>query len=344
MRYPWVNTLLLVLIPAALVSGYLGLTNGHPGRAWILWVHAIVAYAIVAVAVWKIALVRRSLERKPLGPPSRPAFLLMGALLGFVLLSGIQWAWFGRVSFAGTSLMTLHGLAAAAVAAFFAWHVIESRSIFKVRRARDRRAFLRLAGAGVAGLGAWGAGLLTMRLFDLPGASRRFTGSYETGSMTGEFPAVSWLYDAPDSVSTSDWRLHVDGHVDTPGLFSYEELSGLQTGMSTAVLDCTGGWFSRQEWTGVPLSALLDRAGGLKAGAHSITVTGVTGYNRRFSLDEANASLLALAVAGQPLSDEHGFPARLVMPGHRGFDWVKWVTHVTVNEGGDEWQAPLPLG
>jgi DMSO/TMAO reductase YedYZ molybdopterin-dependent catalytic subunit len=93
----------------------------------------------------------------------------------------------------------------------------------------------------------------------------------------------------------------------------------------------------------VPLSALLERAG-VKGGAHSVTVTGVTGYNRRFSLDEARSALLAVAVAGQPMSDDHGFPARLVMPGHRGFDWVKWVTQITVNEGGDIWQLPLPLG
>src|SRR5690349_14979755 len=120
MRYPWVNTLLLVFIPAALVTGYLGLTNGHPGRGWILWVHAAVAYAIVAVAVWKVAVVRRSLERNPLGNRSRPAFLLMGALTSFVLLSGIQWAWFGRIELAGTSLMTWHALTAATVAGLFA--------------------------------------------------------------------------------------------------------------------------------------------------------------------------------------------------------------------------------
>ena len=43
MRYPWVNTLLLVLIPLAIASGYFGLMNGDPGRAWILGLHAAAA-------------------------------------------------------------------------------------------------------------------------------------------------------------------------------------------------------------------------------------------------------------------------------------------------------------
>jgi DMSO/TMAO reductase YedYZ molybdopterin-dependent catalytic subunit len=53
--------------------------------------------------------------------------------------------------------------------------------------------------------------------------------------------------------------------------------------------------------------------------------------------------LLALDVAGRPLSHGHGAPARLVVPDHRGFDWVKWVVRVTVNDSGDFWQPPLPL-
>ena len=201
MRYPWANTLLLVLVPAALVTGYLGLTNGHSSRAWILWLHAIVAYGIVSVTLWKVAVIRRSIERKPIPTASRPLFLLMAYLAGFVLLTGIAWAWFGRTDFQGTSLMTLHAAAAVVMAGIFAWHVIDSRVVFRVPRSRDRRAFLRLAVAGTAGVVLWQGGLVAMRLFNLPGASRRFTGSYETGSYTGQFPAVSWLFDDPDPVS-----------------------------------------------------------------------------------------------------------------------------------------------
>jgi DMSO/TMAO reductase YedYZ molybdopterin-dependent catalytic subunit len=342
MRYPWVNTLLLALIPLGLATGYLGLTNGHPGRAWILWLHAIAGYSVVALAVWKVAVIRRSLERKPLGSPSRPAFLILGFLTGFVLVSGIAWAWAGPGDIGGASLMTLHATAATGVGLIFAWHVFESRVVFRVKRSHDRRAFLRLAIAGTAGFAIWQGGLLTMRLFRLPGAARRFTGSYERGSGTGNFPAVSWIADDPDPVGETEWRLRIDGLVAREIAFSYIELKALAPSTVVETIDCTGGWYSEQQWTGIPLGDLLALAGPTP-NAGSVTVTGVTGYNRRFSLAEAATALLAFEVAGSTIGDGHGFPARLVMPDHRGFDWVKWVTRITVNEHGDAWQAPLPL-
>ncbi|HXU22652.1 MAG TPA: molybdopterin-dependent oxidoreductase, partial [Tepidiformaceae bacterium] len=130
--------------------------------------------------------------------------------------------------------------------------------------------------------------------------------------------------------------------VANPLELSYPDLSNLPSSTVSETIDCTGGWYSEQRWTGVAISELLDRTRPL-SGAHSVTVTSVTGYNRRFSMAEARSALLALRVAGQLLTDEHGYPVRLVVPGHRGFDWVKWVTQITVNEAGDEWQSPLPV-
>lgn len=132
-----------------------------------------------------------------------------------------------------------------------------------------------------------------------------------------------------------------DGHVANAREFGYGELTVLPSTSQTAVIDCTSGWYSHQDWSGV---SLMDVAGaaGVREGAESVTVTGVTGYSRRFSMDEARTALLALRVHGETLQHEHGYPLRLVVPDHRGFDWVKWVTGITVNEHGDEWQAPLP--
>ncbi|MGH7930275.1 MAG: molybdopterin-dependent oxidoreductase, partial [Candidatus Binatia bacterium] len=109
-----------------------------------------------------------------------------------------------------------------------------------------------------------------------------------------------------------------------------------------ALIDCTGGWYSVQEWQGVKVSRLLALAG-LKSGAGSVTFESVTGYDRRHSMDEVEGYLLATKVGGDTLSHGHGFPARLVAPDQRGFGWVKWVKRITVNEGGDIWQAPAPL-
>ena len=342
MPHPWVNTLLLGFVAVALTSGYFGLTNGDPGRAWILWVHAAVAYAILAVLAWKAAVVLRSLRRNRIAGTPRMAFLLMAALFAFVLASGVTWAHAGRTVFGAVALIELHQWAAVAVGLLLAWHVAMRRAILRVPPARDRRAFLRLAAAGTAGVALWqGAALLT-KLTGLPGADRRFTGSYETGSFTGSFPRVSWFTDDPNPVEPDTWELVIDGLVDREQHVDYETISRLAREDLDATLDCTGGWYTTQAWSGVRVATLLSTAGP-KDGAGSIEVQSVTGYSRRFSMSEAQNALLALSVAGRPLTHGHGAPARLVMPDHRGFDWVKWVTRITVRGGPDIWQPPLPL-
>ena len=84
-------------------------------------------------------------------------------------------------------------------------------------------------------------------------------------------------------------------------------------------------------------------ASGIRSDAQSLTVEAVSGYNRRFPLTEAAGFLLALQVGDEVLTHGHGFAARLVAPGHRGFEWVKWVTRLQVNETGAWWQTPVPL-
>jgi DMSO/TMAO reductase YedYZ molybdopterin-dependent catalytic subunit len=119
-----------------------------------------------------------------------------------------------------------------------------------------------------------------------------------------------------------------------------------------ATLDCTGGWFTQQHWQGVDVAELLAQAG-LAPSAASVTFEAVSGYKRRFGLDEAMTFLLALGTlpgesleAAQrfmPLAHGHGYPARLVAPGRRGMEWVKWVAVIRVNATGPLAQSPLPL-
>jgi DMSO/TMAO reductase YedYZ molybdopterin-dependent catalytic subunit len=100
----------------------------------------------------------------------------------------------------------------------------------------------------------------------------------------------------------------------------------------TATLDCTGGFYVTCEWRGVRLAALLDRVGA--TGDH-VRVISHTGYRWSFAAQDARAFLLATHAQGGPLSHGHGAPARLVAPGRRGFQWVKWVTRIEVADGPD---------
>ena len=342
MRYPWVNIALLVLLIVQLVSGFFGLIAGSPTFSWVLWLHGAGGCAVLALFAWKGRIILDVLRRRRRLDATRLAFLAFTTMTLAILLSGVIWATAGPQYVAGFSLITLHALLALVLIAFFAWHVLARRFIFRVPAARGRRAFLHLGSVSLGGLVAWQAVRTATALLDLPGAARRFTGSYETGSLSGAFPTVSWLFDAPSPIDRSRWRLSIEGAVRQPLNLTYEQVDRMAEDILRATIDCTGGWYSAQEWRGVNVARLLAMCGVLPE-ALSLTVESVSGYARRFSLEEAPGFLLATQVAGQPLDHGHGFPLRLVAPGQRGFNWVKWVVRIRVNETGHLWQPPLPL-
>ncbi|MDQ4075485.1 MAG: molybdopterin-dependent oxidoreductase [Chloroflexota bacterium] len=341
MRYPWANTVLLLLLLVQLATGVGALLSGSARFSWVLWLHGVGAYALVTILLWKGAIIWNVLRRRKL-TVLRIAFVLMALLLLAVLASGFYWTYVGPISFFGFSLMVVHGTLAVLLMAPLLWHLLARRWIFRVPAARDRRAFLRLGGSSLFALAFWRGARSTKAALEVPSATRRFTGSYEQGSMTGRFPRVSWLFDAPHPVDSATWRLTIEGAVQHSPHLSYDDLLRLPQDQVIETIDCTGGWYSTQVWQGVRVAHLLEMVGALPS-ARSITVEAVTGYKRRFGVDELQHYLLATHVADQPLTHGHGAPLRLVAPGHRGYDWVKWVVRLHVNESSKYWQPPLPL-
>jgi DMSO/TMAO reductase YedYZ molybdopterin-dependent catalytic subunit len=190
-------------------------------------------------------------------------------------------------------------------------------------RATDltRRNFIK----GVALLGASGVGVAL-----LPGARRAPTGSFQSDRLL----ATQWMFDTVPSVDASRWTLTVAGST-----LTYEQLAGFSDRV-TAVIDCTGGWYSEQEWEGVWLSRILPTAA---SRSPSLNVRSVTGYSRRFAIADASRLLVATRAGGSPLEPGNGYPVRLVAPGRRGFEWVKWVTTIDAEELPWWWQPPFPL-
>jgi DMSO/TMAO reductase YedYZ molybdopterin-dependent catalytic subunit len=236
----------------------------------------------------------------------------------------------------GASVMRIHVGAALASIPFAVWHVM-ARPVRPRPTDLSRRALLRggaLLGSSVAVYGAM-EGLV--RATSLPGADRRFSGSYEAASFDPEaMPVTQWLDDSVPDVDVSVWRLRVVTQRGERAI-TFDELLGFRDRVR-ATLDCTGGWFSEQEWEGVMLWRLLD-----PTDARSVGVGSVTGYGRRFPVADARNLLLASRVGGRPLSAGHGAPIRLVAPGRRGFWWVKWVDRVEVGSTPWWWQSPFPL-
>jgi DMSO/TMAO reductase YedYZ molybdopterin-dependent catalytic subunit len=342
MRHPWANVLLLLLLAAQLASGFAGLINGSETAAWMLRVHDAGAFAILLLMFWKGRVVLASLQRRRAPLFERLGFLTLGVLLLGAIGTGLYWVFAGRTLISGYSVITLHVILALALIGLLAWHALAMRFIFGVDRAADRRAFLRLGALGIAGLALWQASEQLLSLLSRPGAARRFTGSYETGSFTGDFPVVSWLFDRPPPVDPAGWRLAVGGAVEHPLTLAYQDLERMATDGDAVLLDCTGGWYSTQQWEGIPIRRLLEMAG-VKPEARSVTFEAVSGYSRRFELQSVGSFLLATRVAGEVLSHSHGFPARLVAPEYRGFEWVKWITRIEVDETPHYLQPPVPL-
>ena len=148
------------------------------------------------------------------------------------------------------------------------------------------------------------------------------------------------MNDNPSPIDPSTWKLIVKGAADERVAYTLDDLNS--DAEVTATIDCTGGWHSTQIWRGVRLSDLLDAMTPDKS-ARSVTFRSITGYYRRFALDDARGFILATSVGGETLSHGHGFPLRLVAPGRRGFEWVKWVTELEVSATPSWLQPPLPL-
>jgi len=341
MRFPWVNSLLLFLLLLQLISGLAGFLNGREMESWLLWVHGIGAYAICLLMFWKGSIILSAYTRKRRLTGQRLAFAGLLTLLLVTLLSGFIWTYFGPHYFWEFSLITWHIFLALGLAALLTWHIWHFRWIVRVPEATNRRAFLRLGVLSAAGLFIWQGTGVFRQVLPLPGGRRRFTGSYETGSLSGIFPQVSWIADPVPEVDISKWRLVVDGLIEQPLTLTWPEILEMEMTEEIVTLDCTGGWYSNQMWRGIPVSRLLATVNTAPE-ARSVSFVSLTGYERRFTLDQARRYLLATHVAGQPLSPGHGYPLRLVAPNQRGVHWVKWLTRIQINRLGNYWQLPLP--
>ncbi|MGH2541521.1 MAG: hypothetical protein ACRDIB_01910, partial [Ardenticatenaceae bacterium] len=224
MKFPWANTLLLVFIAAEVASGFFGLVSGSPDRAIFIQSHRVSGYGILAILLWKSRNIRHSLRFPRRRPPCAASLVLLAALL-VTLALGFVWSFVGPFGFWLFSGVSWHIYIGAALVPILMWHSIYHTRGFPIGFWADRRAFLRLTGITALGILLWQFGEFGARLGQLSGATRRFTGSYEVNSFSGnDFPRVSWLNDAPRQVDVDRWRLTIGGAVEREVTLSYQDL------------------------------------------------------------------------------------------------------------------------
>jgi DMSO/TMAO reductase YedYZ molybdopterin-dependent catalytic subunit len=313
----------------AFTTGIVSLVSGLPQEWFIFALHGIAGFWLLLLLWGKLRRVWPRLIH-PRRWDRRTVYGLLALLLVTLTLgSGIWWAGGGELYVAGFNLLNWHvGLGFVLTAAIM-FHMVARAKKLRTRDIAGRRKALYFGALLLGSVGLWPGQQLAERSLNLPGARRRFTGSRESSSYAGNaFPTTSWVADQPRPIDTQAWRLSLGGAVITPRDFPYDELVTADDELE-ATLDCTGGFYSTQRWRGILIGRLLDQAA-LDTDARYVSFISVTSYRWSLPLEEARAALLATHIGEEQLSHEHGFPLRLVAPGRRGFEWVKWITRIEV--------------
>jgi DMSO/TMAO reductase YedYZ molybdopterin-dependent catalytic subunit len=164
-------------------------------------------------------------------------------------------------------------------------------------------------------------------------------------------------------IDKNQWRLRIEGEIEKPFELNYEELCKLEARTIPATLECAGnnrdslepkvkgvqwglGAVGNANWTGVPLSILLDRAG-VKPSVREVILEGAdegpledskaprgnVRFARSIGLTKAREDvLLAYKMNDVDLTPEHGFPVRAIVPGWYAVASIKWLQRVIVTD------------
>ena len=228
---------------------------------------------------------------------------------------------------------------------------------------------LAIAGLGVMGVPAWALpslaqGQTLVPFTDLPDEiviertpDRRIIDvRHIDGPITPRDQFFTTQHYGHPAIDGSSYRLQVSGLVDRPLNLSLADLRGMPSRELIFGFECSGnggplnGLSSNGRWTGVPLRAVLERAGvqasarefvffGADHGEEDVEFRGSTykvdqQYGRSLQRDKAlsDEPLLAYALNGEPLTAHQGFPLRLLVPGWYGAPNVKFLAEIHVQE------------
>ena len=194
----------------------------------------------------------------------------------------------------------------------------------------SRRAFFATTAAAVGTVTVATVGQSITSVHQVSVLSPRDVGVGELGVPINRTAARAGVTEADAS---SAWRLEVAGGARTLS-FSRDELAALPQTSAKLPIACVEGWSVDAHWQGVRIRDLMDMAGAPhdadlrvvsmeRSGAYAVTV-----MEREYARDPT--ALLALHLNGEPLTLDHGYPARVIVPNRPGVLQTKWVRRLEV--------------
>jgi DMSO/TMAO reductase YedYZ molybdopterin-dependent catalytic subunit len=305
-----------------------GLIGWQARRRWWL---AVAAYVVLAaVGGWAVAV-------KPGGTGAEQVPVVVG-LLGWVVSMAVLAEWLRR------------------------WELVEASGEPSDEPTHSRRWFFTALGiTAVVAAGGWGLGRVTTsgrrrveetrRLLRLDmvtdppvpkGVDLGVKGVGPWQTPASSFYLIDTAFTKP-TIEPKDWSLRIHGMVDREITLSYNDLVSREITQDWITLNCVsnpvgGDLVGNAWWSGVRLAAILAEAGP-QEGADAVLQTSDDGWTCGTPLaaltDDRNA-MLAVAMNGDPLPVEHGFPVRTIVPGLYGYvSACKWVVDMEVTRFSD---------
>ncbi len=150
------------------------------------------------------------------------------------------------------------------------------------------------------------------------------------------------------------WKLEITGFVEKPIALTLADLKARPRKEFTATMECSGngagakflGAVANVRWTGTPLAPILKEVGVKPDGIEVVFFSADQGrekirdneypqsFARSLALTDAMSEtvLLAYAMNGEPLTQAHGAPVRLIVPGWYAVAWVKWLSRIELHD------------
>jgi DMSO/TMAO reductase YedYZ molybdopterin-dependent catalytic subunit len=160
-----------------------------------------------------------------------------------------------------------------------------------------------------------------------PGLSKLFTPN-------NEFYRIDTAITVPN-INIDTWRLQIDGMVKNPLAFTYKELTDRPTFELDDTISCVsnevgGNLVGNARWLGIRLDDLVKEASPLSS-ADQVMGHSIDGFTAGFPLAalDGRDAMIAIGMNGKPLPVDHGFPARIIVPGLYGYvSATKWLTRI----------------